>query len=102
MRNWYRWKNLPGKINQQLNINQREPRDRMVTGLSAFMEGTMQLIVICAWCQKYLGFTKWKGSTPPKFPVSHGICPDCQKGVEEEINNIKGGDHERERQTSIR
>ena len=61
----------------------------------------MKLIVICFWCGKFIRFKKWHGDKPPKLPITHGICPDCKKIVEEEIEDIKGGYHERERQTSI-
>ena len=58
----------------------------------------MQLIVICSWCQKFMRFKKWLGEKPPAYPVSHSICPACMEIVEAEINNSKGGNHERERQ----
>ena len=61
----------------------------------------MQLIVICAWCKKFMGFKEWEGSNPPKLPVSHSICPDCKRAFDDEVNKIKGGDHERKCQTSI-
>lgn len=61
----------------------------------------MKLIVICAWCGKFLEFKDIPGEKPPSLPVSHGICPACKDKLYEEINNITGGDHEREYQASI-
>ena len=61
----------------------------------------MQLIVICAWYGKFIRFKKWQGDKPPVLPVSHSICPACKGELDEEINNIKGGDHETQYQTGI-
>lgn len=60
----------------------------------------MRLIVICAWCKKFMRFKQWEGDEPPKLPVSHSICPVCKIKVDEKINNIEGGNYERECQTS--
>ena len=72
----------------------------------------MKLIVICAWCGKFIRFKDAPGDEPPKLPISHSICPECALNLEEEtaqltekhrrINRkIKGGDHERQRETGI-
>lgn len=54
----------------------------------------MKLIVICAWCDKFIGFKDAQTDTPPKNPISHGMCADCRDKLEEEISNIKGGNYE--------
>lgn len=35
--------------------------------------------VICAWCRRLL-------KDGPEHPVSHGICPDCKREVEAELD----------------
>lgn len=37
-----------------------------------------QLKVICAWCGKTI--RKGRG------PISHGMCPKCERTMEEELN----------------
>ena len=61
----------------------------------------MQLSVICAWCRKFMYYKDSQGSAPPTHPISHSICPECKKIVDEEIKSKKGGDHERQCQASI-
>lgn len=61
----------------------------------------MQLMVICSWCGKFMRF-KGAGTTViPKNPITHSICQVCKIKLDEETNNIEGGNYERERQTSI-
>ena len=45
----------------------------------------MQIIVICAWCGKFIRFREAPGDKPPKLPISHGICPACKDKLDEEI-----------------
>ena len=58
----------------------------------------MQLIVICSYCKQFIRFKDAETNVIPKTPISHGICAACKKLVDEELNSIKGGDNERERQ----
>jgi len=57
----------------------------------------MTIQIVCAWCHKDMG--KKEGDTP--YPISHSICPDCERKVlaeSEEIlilNNPKTKQHER-------
>ena len=44
----------------------------------------MKLIVICAWCERFLGLKDAPGDQPAKSPISHGICPECKRKVEAE------------------
>ena len=62
----------------------------------------MKLMVICAWCGKFIRFKDAKLKRPPKNPISHGICPDCMQIFEEETETIKGEDYETQYQTGIR
>lgn len=34
--------------------------------------------VVCAWCEKILGFVACEG-------VSHGMCPTCLEGMKKKI-----------------
>ena len=61
----------------------------------------MKLIVICAWCRKFIRFKDAQTDRPLKDPISHGICPDCKENLEQEIQSIKGGYYETQCQTSI-
>jgi hypothetical protein len=54
----------------------------------------MKIIVICAWYGKFIRFKRWQGNKPPTFLVSHSICAACKGELDEEINDIEGGDHE--------
>ncbi len=43
------------------------------------------LIVKCAWCGKYLGQKDGKGISG----ISHGICLECAKKIEEKLQEVK-------------
>lgn len=43
----------------------------------------MSIRVICSWCNRDLG--EKEGDAP--HPISHGICPDCERKVRAEIDN---------------
>jgi len=45
----------------------------------------MTIKVICAWCQKDMGIK----SGTCRDGISHGICPECQEQVREEIYQHK-------------
>ena len=45
----------------------------------------MRLIVICAWCGKFIRFKDAPGDEPPKKPVSHGICKDCKRKLDADL-----------------
>ena len=57
----------------------------------------MTIQIVCAWCDKYMG--EKEGDAP--YPISHSICPDCERKVLEEseeiliLNNPKTKQHER-------
>ena len=59
----------------------------------------MQLMVICSWCGKFMRFKDAGTQVIPKVPITHSICPVCKIKVDEEINNIEGGNYERECKT---
>ena len=72
----------------------------------------MKLIIICAWCGKFIRFKGVPGDIPPKNPISHGICPNCKIRLYKETENIlkeqgeelcqkKGEDYETHNQTDI-
>jgi len=72
----------------------------------------MKIIVICSWCKRCIKFKDFPGDKPPKLPISHGICLDCKRKLEEETERIlkerqehiyqrKGGHHETQYQTGI-
>ena len=44
----------------------------------------MSIQVICAWCNRDMG--EKDGDAP--YPISHSICPDCERKVRAEINEI--------------
>ena len=44
----------------------------------------MKLIVICAWCGKFIRLKDAPGDTPPRLPISHGICAECKEKLEAE------------------
>lgn len=39
----------------------------------------MDMKVICAWCDKFIGFKKDECSNEDTPRISHGICPACEK-----------------------
>jgi hypothetical protein len=45
----------------------------------------MKLMVICAWCRQFIGFKDLPGDHPPKNPITHGICAECKRNLENEI-----------------
>ena len=45
----------------------------------------MKLIVICAWCGKFIRFKDAPGDKLPKIPISHGTCPECKEELETEM-----------------
>ena len=45
----------------------------------------MRLIVICAWCGKFIRLKAAPGDEPPKKPVSHGICEDCKRKLDADL-----------------
>ena len=61
----------------------------------------MKLMVICAWCGKYIRFKDANSDRPPKNPISHSICAECKDKLEEELTHLKGGDHETEYQRGV-
>jgi hypothetical protein len=46
---------------------------------------------ICSWCQRELSAREVPGPVPDnrEEPVTHTICPDCQKKVFAEIQAVK-------------
>lgn len=45
----------------------------------------MFLRVVCAWCSKFIGTKDTGQADEPRFPISHGICPECAEKVREEM-----------------
>ena len=45
----------------------------------------MKLIAICAWCGQFIRFKDFTGDRPPKNPITHGICAECERKLENEI-----------------
>jgi hypothetical protein len=45
----------------------------------------MKLIIICAWCRQFIGFKDLPGDRPPKNPITHGICAEFKRELENEI-----------------
>jgi hypothetical protein len=45
----------------------------------------MKLMVICAWCRQFIRFKDSLGDIPPKNPISHGICDECKRTLENQI-----------------
>jgi len=54
----------------------------------------MKLIVICAWCGKFIRFKDVPGDTPPRLPISHGICAECKEKLEAETASELCVNHE--------
>ena len=46
----------------------------------------MKLIVICAWWRQFIRFKDSPGDLPPKNPITHGICAECKRTLENEID----------------
>jgi len=44
----------------------------------------MPIQVICAWCHRDMG--EKEGDSP--YPVSHSICPECERKVRAETEEI--------------
>jgi len=43
----------------------------------------MKFIVKCAWCKKFMGLKDAPGEGDPKLPITHSICPECKRKLEE-------------------
>jgi len=54
----------------------------------------MKLIVICAWCRKFIRFKEVPEDRPPKDPISHGTCDECKRMVDEDLAAMKCPNHE--------
>ena len=61
----------------------------------------MKLMVICARCGIFIRFKDAKLNRPPKNPISHGICADCNQISENETVKTEGEDYETQYQTGI-
>jgi hypothetical protein len=44
---------------------------------------------ICSWCQRELPAREYPGPDTGEEPVTHTICPDCQRKVVAEIQAVK-------------
>jgi hypothetical protein len=44
----------------------------------------MSIQIVCAWCGKHMG--EKEGDAP--YPISHSICPDCERKVRAETENV--------------
>jgi hypothetical protein len=47
----------------------------------------MRFKVICAWCGTDMG-EKEMGDDSDEIVITHSICPECKKRLEEEIKEI--------------
>jgi hypothetical protein len=47
----------------------------------------MKLIIICAWCRQFIRFKDLPVDHPPKNPITHGICAECKRKLENEIRS---------------
>lgn len=45
----------------------------------------MFLYVVCAWCERVMGIKETKDAT---LPISHSICCECKRKVEEEAKTL--------------
>ena len=45
----------------------------------------MFLKIVCGWCGKYMGIKKVENAT---LPVSHSICCECKRKLEEEVETL--------------
>ena len=48
----------------------------------------MYLKVVCAWCGRSMRIKEVEDSYPPNLPITHSICPDCKRKLEEEIEQF--------------
>ena len=48
----------------------------------------MQLKVVCAWCGKAMGIREIPDEDMPPLPITHSICPECRKELDEENERI--------------
>ena len=49
----------------------------------------MKLIVICAWCKKFIRFKDAPGEEPTNSPLSHGICENCKCKLDADLADRK-------------
>ena len=45
----------------------------------------MFLYVVCAWCERVIGIKEAKDAP---LPISHSICCECKRKLEEETKTI--------------
>jgi len=48
----------------------------------------MYLKVVCAWCGKFLGIKPGGAPAMARPPVTHGICCECKRKLEEETETL--------------
>lgn len=45
--------------------------------------------VVCSWCNKIYHIKKWSVDSGKETGVSHGMCPDCEKKQNEELEKMQ-------------
>jgi len=58
----------------------------------------MPIQVVCAWCGKFM--SEKEGDAP--YPVSHSICPDCERKVLAETEETLKPNNPKTKQTERR
>lgn len=58
----------------------------------------MPIQIVCAWCRKFMG----EKECDAPYPVSHSICPDCERKVRAETEVILNANNSKTKQTERR
>ena len=69
------------------NDHEEVPFDRTVV---LNVEDMMKSIpIVCAWCNKIYHIKAWQVDEGQETAVSHGICPECEKKQQQELDSFE-------------
>ena len=53
------------------------------------VDGILKTIpVVCSWCNKIYHIKQWPVEFGKPTGVSHGMCPECEKQQQEELDSL--------------
>lgn len=45
--------------------------------------------IVCSWCDKIYHMKQWQVDGGKRTGISHGMCPECEKKQQEELEKLK-------------
>ncbi|MBN1863318.1 MAG: hypothetical protein JW808_00300 [Victivallales bacterium] len=72
-----------------MNKDNSSPRGARAKTEVVDVKGMLKTIPIaCSWCNKIYHLKHWQIEEGRKSGISHGMCPDCVKKQEEELEKL--------------